>query len=563
MINTKRVNLPLAICSAISILVILASPANADSGLPMLAVVWPASWILLIGIIPIEAAIAVRVLKTGWRQSLIAVFWANLSSTILGIPVTWLGMTILQYLFFISNVADVGHLPNGLQVTLFLVWGSSWLMPVEADLNWMIPAAAAVLCIPFFFMSVVIECFCIRRFFFKENKLLVWRWAWIANGITYGFIVLSLLGYLTSVFYEHSNEKFGFIDAQGRILVPPAGTSQEKNFAEGLAPVKINGKWGYIDSGGKCVVPSQFDVAQVFSNGLAYVEVNSGKQREHGFIDRNGNLVINLSARQLEIGGRNFWAGNKFSEGLCCVGTKTVGGNACGKYGFIDKSGKFAIEPQYDYARNFSEGLAAVALGKKWGYIDKNGKLVQLDLPNDYLYAFDDYADFSDGLGTVGLAPSQDGYIDQSGNVVIRLPENFAGFRFAEGMAEIYQGRSAPYASRKCGYIDKTGKVVIQPSFSYDFDEAGLFSDGLARVNAGTTESRLYGYIDKCGRFVVKPSYKDANRFSEGLAAVKINNKWGFIDRQGKIIIKPQFSQVGQFHEGLAAVGQRWTTDLP
>ena len=52
------------------------------------------------------------------------------------------------------------------------------------------------------------------------------------------------------------------------------------------------------------------------------------------------------------------------------------------KWGYIDKSGKIVIEPQFDDASSFSEGLAAVCLGDycplrgKWGYIDKSGEYV-------------------------------------------------------------------------------------------------------------------------------------------------------------------------------------------
>ena len=44
------------------------------------------------------------------------------------------------------------------------------------------------------------------------------------------------------------------------------------------------------------------------------------------------------------------------------------------KYGFIDKSGKVVIEPQFDYAEPFSEGLACLEKDGKLGYLDKNGK---------------------------------------------------------------------------------------------------------------------------------------------------------------------------------------------
>ena len=46
------------------------------------------------------------------------------------------------------------------------------------------------------------------------------------------------------------------------------------------------------------------------------------------------------------------------------------------KYGFIDKNGKVVIEPQFDGILDFSEGLAGAEKDGKWGYIDKSDKLV-------------------------------------------------------------------------------------------------------------------------------------------------------------------------------------------
>lgn len=46
------------------------------------------------------------------------------------------------------------------------------------------------------------------------------------------------------------------------------------------------------------------------------------------------------------------------------------------KWGYIDTTGKFVINPQFDEARLFQEGLAAVEIGGKWGEIDKTGKIV-------------------------------------------------------------------------------------------------------------------------------------------------------------------------------------------
>lgn len=109
--------------------------------------------------------------------------------------------------------------------------------------------------------------------------------------------------------------------------------------------------------------------------GLFPVKV-SGK---YGYIDKTGKLVINPQ----------FDAAWGFAEGLALVGigerdttTFTLGLKAGGKYGFIDKTGKYVINPQFDAGCGFSEGLARVRLGDlrtgKWGYVDKTGKYIWL-----------------------------------------------------------------------------------------------------------------------------------------------------------------------------------------
>lgn len=48
-----------------------------------------------------------------------------------------------------------------------------------------------------------------------------------------------------------------------------------------------------------------------------------------------------------------------------------------GKYGFKDNNEDIIISAKYDDAYVFSEGLAAVKIIDKWGFIDKNDNLVR------------------------------------------------------------------------------------------------------------------------------------------------------------------------------------------
>lgn len=63
------------------------------------------------------------------------------------------------------------------------------------------------------------------------------------------------------------------------------------------------------------------------------------------------------------------------------------------------------------------------------------------------------------------------------------------------------------------------------------------------------------GYIDQAGKVVIPPKFDEARSFSEGMAAVRIDDDWGYIDPTGKMVIKPQFFQAGSFNEGIASVG--------
>ena len=71
------------------------------------------------------------------------------------------------------------------------------------------------------------------------------------------------------------------------------------------------------------------------------------------------------------------------------------------------------IAPQFEDVLGFREGLAAVEMGRKRGYIDRTGKIVITP-------QFSDTRGFSDGLAQVwGDRP---GFIDRNGTLVYSLP---------------------------------------------------------------------------------------------------------------------------------------------
>jgi len=100
----------------------------------------------------------------------------------------------------------------------------------------------------------------------------------------------------------------------------------------------------------------------------------------------------------------------------------------------------------------------------------------------------------------------------------------------------------------KFGFKDKeTGEVVIKAIYD---DVAGSFSEGLAKVKLNDK----FGFIDATGKVVVEIKYDYLAAFSEGLAYVALNDKFGFIDTTGKVVIEIEYDDADSFREGLATV---------
>jgi hypothetical protein len=305
------------------------------------------------------------------------------------------------------------------------------------------------------------------------------------------------------------NNKFGYIDRNGKIIIP-AQFEEARKFSEGLATVKIGKKYGCIDTIGKLVIPARFDFVYEFKNGLAEVSIDRSAKAK---IDKTGKLVT-VPTSIVTTYSNDY--GTELTDRIESEGLILV--EKGGKYGYQNRAGKMVIPAQFDFAADrFVEGMAWVQMKNRIGYIDNRGKTIVAP-QFDYLGGFIT-GNFNGGLARVCLH-GKCGYINKTGKIVIPLQFDDAAVKFSNGLAWVK-------IRDRLGYIDKGGKVIIPARYIYP----------------GKTKGVMEGSIGACGKDYCFDAHTD---FDRGLAAVAIPEKcglfdcngYGYIDTTGKLVFK-------------------------
>jgi len=343
------------------------------------------------------------------------------------------------------------------------------------------------------------------------------------------------------LFAFEQDGRVGFINAKGHVVVAasiPVPIEDVSDFSDGLARVAQK---GYVDETGRFAIERDFGSDHDFSDGVAIVgdlvidttgktvgQLPTDRTDEYseglvafeaegkpgvrklgpgtffyrdypglkGFLDRTGNIAI--QPQFAEVGPFVGGLARAVLDGYCHIATWNGGRQGsptsgypgdCGgapadaispcKVGFIDRTGAFAIQPRFEAAEDFREGLAAVRIDGLWGFIDTNGTLV--------------------------------------------ITPRFEQVRWFQ------EGQAAVLLKGKWGFIDKTGRITIAPRFP----QVESFSDSLAIVHAGAK----FFYIDRTGRTAIAGPFREVTPFVNGLAAVLLSDKHvAYIDHSGKTV---------------------------
>lgn len=334
-----------------------------------------------------------------------------------------------------------------------------------------------------------------------------------------------------------------FINTKGQQILPAKAYAHICNFSYGLACVMIDPKqelassettnitipqkpvYGYFNAKGQWAIPPVYSLAGDFKP-----------------VDKTPDAPIFARAQWLDRNDQLKW-------------------------GYVNNKGENIIANQYDWASDFSEGMAIVAMpvevrdqpiGQQYGYINTKGETVIKP-------QYEEAEPFKDGLAKVWdgkLNPHgwpQYTFIKPTGEVAMESPFDWIssfqnGYARVGNLGDARDQKTASTTPTKFGYMNSKGQVLVPIQFDSAWPFVSVTNNQLIAL---FKQNGQYGYIRPTGDLAFPQRYDWADEFHENLAAIKVGGHYGFIDPQGKTVIKPQFDWVGAFSNGLAPVAKK------
>ena len=235
-----------------------------------------------------------------------------------------------------------------------------------------------------------------------------------------------------------SNERgCGFLSMDGRWIFEPQFHSVDGFMDNGLAVVEVGDKWGLVTLDGEYLFEPQFSYIGDFRDGIAAVEISGNESTLWGYITENGDYLFEPQ----------FIHAEDFNEGFAVVGIAYSDADShlvpfdelddsyveTTVYGYVTADGNWFIEPQFEWADDFDDGMARVSFDGMFGFIGTDGQYF-IEPRFEVAWCFEE------DLSAVTEDGEKWGFIDKQGNWVIEPKYASVKYDFCHenGLAVVY-----------------------------------------------------------------------------------------------------------------------------
>ncbi len=210
----------------------------------------------------------------------------------------------------------------------------------------------------------------------------------------------------------------------------------------------------------------------------------------------------------------------------------------------LDKKGKKVADLmgyQRVDATKIAGGLMPVQRNSKVGYVDMRGREA-IPTRYDIIGSNQEWARaVSDGRIVVKRNGDY-GVITTANQVVVPFKSSISHIdNYKNGIARVSKGKSI-------SWLDKDGNIAQDPNAKREMQASNNRSENAPAVVPAlfTTlkakqQNGKWGFVDDNDVVMITYSFDDVRPFSEGLAAVSIDDKWGFLNLGGELVIPFNF----------------------
>jgi WG containing repeat len=367
---------------------------------------------------------------------------------------------------------------------------------------------------------------------------------------------------------------YGFVDEEGREIVKPQYRVVD-DYKFGFAQVDVDGKSGLIDRDGKMVIEPKYGFIEAIGPDRFRVSENRQLGGEVGGDDFSGvrttastansiavsipvlrdstSGVIDMSGRWIESLGA--WPSRTFDKDDLSI--RWVRKEKL--WGLARADGSWLVEPKFEQTDALSDGLARVTLNGKVGFIDRTGKFAIEPV-------FDAALPFKSGVGrTSAERDGAIGVIDKTGAWVFQTHYQQVFLAVAHDHVYGWNFRK----DDRWGLLDLDGRVVLDGDFDHiveHCDDGRLFTyknkewlffkaDGnplqpqSGHLVGGSCNDPTYilkigdkfGLVDASFNPITPVQFEAIVQVGPSIKNVKVDGKWGRIGPDGHWLLEPRF----------------------
>lgn len=278
------------------------------------------------------------------------------------------------------------------------------------------------------------------------------------------------------------------------------------------------------------------------------------------------------------------------------------------QYGYIDETGNFVIDPDFDVAWSFVRGTAVVKDDGKYGLIDKIGDWVVEPIYDSVIpFSADCFIILQDsvfgfmehGTGKILIAPQYEQVYYYTADLCVVQKSRALGIVNSSGMlacAPILQDLKEMYGplatvvqsdttdemamllsiidggAVKLGLINERGEYVTPCKYDEIFDDVqnGYYYPFI-RAEEYVNDSVIgdvpvmigsYGIVDTSGKIITEPMFEEMPVYGDGMFRVRLHGKYGYADATGKVVIPANWEYAVAFSESKAIVSDNSNSSI-